>query len=161
MGGPVDEAGAFSSQWGHGRTAEARASDPQYRRRSHAASAARLVKEYQDNVMSLWSTIIGGTVKMKLLSSTGMRAVDHRFVPPSFDGSRSTSCAGRKTARVILRAPLPTLHARSVLGPVGGGSALAGATCLLGLQTRPLSTLHRCESANITQFTASTHMQMP
>ena len=39
---------------------KARATDPQYRRRSHAASTARLVQEYQTNFLGLWSTIIGG-----------------------------------------------------------------------------------------------------
>ena len=39
---------------------KARATDPQYRRRSHATSAARLVQEYQTNFLGLWSTIIGG-----------------------------------------------------------------------------------------------------
>ena len=39
---------------------KARATDPQFKRRSHAASTARLVQEYQGNFIILWSTIIGG-----------------------------------------------------------------------------------------------------
>ena len=39
---------------------QARATDPRYRRRSHSASAARLLREYQDNALAFWSTLIGG-----------------------------------------------------------------------------------------------------
>ena len=62
-----------------------RSTDVRYRRRSHAASAARLAQEYQDNFWSLLSTLIWGNCEDQPVGTS--------VQPSGIDRTPTSSCA--------------------------------------------------------------------